>query len=146
MKEIKIKAVKISILIGIVFFMTWQLSCYSKGFGWSHPLVVIFIPLWTLILIWISYSLVKKYYIRRAKYLSEKTSGFNNEYLNGYWVRKLSKYSILTAYASILMCLFYLFDYLKCNSGLRNILLYGILASLSFIIHFYLQFLINNKE
>ena len=112
MNPIKKKMITGSVIAASLFAGIWSLFCVLKDIKWPHPLIVIFIPLWTILVVWITQSTIKKYYKQRAAFFmdapqsselyTEKQSKWRH-----YLKTILNKYLGYSVIVSFFLALFY---------------------------------------
>lgn len=141
-----------SIITGVVFLITGLVICYLKEFNLSNPFPILFLPLWTIIAVWITNSVTKKYYVQKEMFLPNHLETESQEYKDRmikwkkYIHSTISSYSLFFGGASTIMCLFSILKYIDGRANISRIVIYGVSAILGIFISRLLKIHINFKE
>jgi len=152
MKGVNAKSRRNAVFVGATFFLFGLLVSYLKGFAWNHPVPILFLPLWTGGLVWITYRWSTKYYNYKKIYLPDQLLKESSEYAsrrqewNEFLFWKISKHIQWFAIANAAMSVFKMIEYYEGESNSSQGIFFGVFALLSVIIWGWLKLRISLND
>ncbi len=112
MKAIKKKAYRNALIVAIIIWGVGLIICNIKEFEMSHPLRIIFLPFWSIILAWITYSATKRHYRWKDSFFADKNYELSKQKSNWrlFKIYKTKQYSKFFLLSSIVMVIIELFE------------------------------------
>lgn len=135
----KNKPFRNALVFVLIFILGWIFIAFFKGWNWNHPIMIIFVPVWTIMLMWVVKRTSKKFYIQKKLYLPDdlETSSpifkKRQQYWKQYKWEKIKHYVHIFAWMNVVMSVIQIAEFYDGESGIFLIYYYGGAATFAFL-------------